>query len=549
MQNQVEEVFISDILPNPYQPRRQEDPEHIIQLAHSIQQDGLLQFPVGRRVYGNVELAFGHSRLAAYHQLNVEDLDYSKLPVVLRELSDEQMCTYAITENINRKDLSPMEEALAMNRMREEFNKTSAQIGEIFGLSESAVRNKMRLLDLPEEVKEKIQEGNISESAGRKLLTLEKANPGAAGEISAKITENDLSPEALNKEIRKKLDNTHHVLCGRWDTAPSPPIGGAGLWPLSWTPEVIVPISWAAFKKACQKDNLLEDPQQEDFLDVQDRVVENWTEVKGEIQGLVTHLENLPPCTACEYHIAFDGTHYCGIKSCWARKKAAWCEAELERVSEALGIPSYDKELDGKIFEEQGDWRGANTVEYRAWVEEKAKHLRLKINHKEYGMHDITESYCVKVISIRDEAIKRIEDERLEKKQNGQGWKVQQDQYALQRENKARSIEFIRQAAAPLFSQVLTIGNLGFLISIAEECAEHKDDPKEGRIERITACKKSLMSRWLVNLTPYESLREGPFETASFLAGLAKAWGGVELPVGWLSKAADFVTLEGGGDG
>jgi ParB/RepB/Spo0J family partition protein len=162
------------IQPNPYQPRQTIDQEHIIQLAESIRQLGLLQPPMGRRIEGDlVQLAFGHSRLAAYKLLAEASPDkYGTMPVEIRELSNEEMARIAITENLARKDLNALEQAQAMKRYRDEFGKTSEQIGELFGMSDAAVRNKMRLLELPAKIQSFMANGSMHEGAARELLRL-----------------------------------------------------------------------------------------------------------------------------------------------------------------------------------------------------------------------------------------------------------------------------------------------------------------------------------------------------------------------------------------
>lgn len=176
---------------NPFQPREMEDEEHIQKLAQSIAEDGLLQTPVGRLIDGDgdpepfaealqqtgedkktlfdrncygVELAFGHSRLAAFRLLQKAGrTEFAQMPVLIRDIPDEEMFRLAIRENLERKALTPIEEARAMARYRNEFGKTSAEIGALFGLSESAVRNKLRLIDLPDVAQEKLANGEISE--------------------------------------------------------------------------------------------------------------------------------------------------------------------------------------------------------------------------------------------------------------------------------------------------------------------------------------------------------------------------------------------------
>lgn len=159
--------------PNPYQPRENEDPEHIRNLAISIAQDGLLQAPAGRWVEGRVQLAFGHSRLAAYKFLrDTGNPGFELMPVVIRILSDEDMFRLAISENLQRRDLTPIEEARAMTRYRDEFGKSSVEIGGLFGLSDSAVRNKIRLLKLPQSLQDALRRRDLTEGAARALVPL-----------------------------------------------------------------------------------------------------------------------------------------------------------------------------------------------------------------------------------------------------------------------------------------------------------------------------------------------------------------------------------------
>jgi ParB/RepB/Spo0J family partition protein len=164
---------LDKIDPNPYQPRENEDPEHIRNLAISIGQDGLLQAPAGRVVNDRVQLAFGHSRLAAYKFLrDTGNSGYETMPVIIRVLSDEDMFRLAISENLQRRDLTPIEEARAMTRYRDEFGKSSMEIGGLFGLSDSAVRNKIRLLKLPPTLQDALRRRELTEGAARALVPL-----------------------------------------------------------------------------------------------------------------------------------------------------------------------------------------------------------------------------------------------------------------------------------------------------------------------------------------------------------------------------------------
>jgi ParB/RepB/Spo0J family partition protein len=188
------------IYPNPWQPREEEDPEHIRNLALSIAKDTMLQKPLGRLVHPDgdrapeivpsstarglriiepnagmaVQLAFGHSRHSAYRWLRDNGLsgDWSRMPVVVRDIENEEMFRLAISENLQRRDLTPIEEARAMVRFRDEFGKTSTEIGGLFGISDSAVRNKIRLLRLPAVVQDLVRRRTITEGAARALIGL-----------------------------------------------------------------------------------------------------------------------------------------------------------------------------------------------------------------------------------------------------------------------------------------------------------------------------------------------------------------------------------------
>ena len=168
---EIQLVPLGSIDPNPYQTRSAEDPDHIQNLAASIAAEGLLQVPSGRRRDGRIQLAFGHSRLAAYRHLSDAGTPgFETMPVNIIDLDDEGMFRAAVVENHDRKDLSAIDQALAMKVYRDVFGKTSEQIGELFHLSDSAVRNKIRLLGLPDYVQEGVSAGRITEGAARALI-------------------------------------------------------------------------------------------------------------------------------------------------------------------------------------------------------------------------------------------------------------------------------------------------------------------------------------------------------------------------------------------
>lgn len=159
-----------------YQPRRDMDPEALQELADSIKAQGILQ-PIVVREIGEqrYEIVAGERRWRA---AQLAQLD--KVPALIREFSDEAAIALALIENIQREDLNPLEEALAMQRFAEEFKLTHLEIADAVGKSRAAVSNLMRLLALNEEVKRSLAHGDLDMGHARALLALPDAQQAAA---------------------------------------------------------------------------------------------------------------------------------------------------------------------------------------------------------------------------------------------------------------------------------------------------------------------------------------------------------------------------------
>lgn len=128
--------------PNPWQTRRTEDPAHVEEIARSIKAMGMMQTPSARKVGERYQLAFGHTRLAAYRLLNTLGQDgYDQFPLNLHELSDEQMAIAAFEENEKRRDLNPVEKAMAVQKMLNDFGWTQELIAEKLHIDRSGVSN------------------------------------------------------------------------------------------------------------------------------------------------------------------------------------------------------------------------------------------------------------------------------------------------------------------------------------------------------------------------------------------------------------------------
>jgi len=151
-----------------YQPRRDMDPAALEELANSIKAQGVMQPVVVRPIgEGRYELIAGERRWRASAQAGL-----TKIPALVREVPDETAIALALIENIQREDLNPIEEALALQRLQQEFELTQQQVAEAVGKSRAAVANLMRLISLPEEVKTLLSHGDLEMGHARALLGL-----------------------------------------------------------------------------------------------------------------------------------------------------------------------------------------------------------------------------------------------------------------------------------------------------------------------------------------------------------------------------------------
>jgi len=164
------EVPVDHISPNPHQPRQVMDQEKLEDLANSIEEHGLIQpLVVTRAAGGGYQIIAGERRWRASQLAGL-----TTVPVIVKETSPQQMLELAIVENIQRADLNPLEEAEAYAQLMEEFGLTQEAVAERVGKSRTAVANTVRLLNLPEPIKEELAAGQISEGHARALLSLKK---------------------------------------------------------------------------------------------------------------------------------------------------------------------------------------------------------------------------------------------------------------------------------------------------------------------------------------------------------------------------------------
>ncbi|MEK3979453.1 ParB/RepB/Spo0J family partition protein [Psychrobacillus sp. FSL K6-2836] len=166
---QVEQIFIIDIKPNPFQPRKIFDEEAMKELSESIKEHGVLQPIILRKKGSKFEIVVGERRFRASQLANLE-----VIPAVIRELNDQQMMELAILENLQREDLTAIEEAEAYQNLIEHLNLTQEQLAFRLGKSRPHIANHIRLLSLPQVVREAISDGILSMGHGKALLGLKK---------------------------------------------------------------------------------------------------------------------------------------------------------------------------------------------------------------------------------------------------------------------------------------------------------------------------------------------------------------------------------------
>ncbi|MDX5474129.1 MAG: ParB/RepB/Spo0J family partition protein [Bacillaceae bacterium] len=165
----VQEVSVKEVRPNPYQPRKTFDKDAIEELKVSIEEHGILQPIIVRKSIKGFEIVAGERRFRAAKEAQLE-----KVPVVVREMTEQQMMELALLENLQREDLSPIEEASAYQTLMSKLNITQEQLANRLGKSRPHIANHVRLLSLPPFVQELMLEGELSMGHGRALLGVKK---------------------------------------------------------------------------------------------------------------------------------------------------------------------------------------------------------------------------------------------------------------------------------------------------------------------------------------------------------------------------------------
>ncbi|MBQ8967352.1 ParB/RepB/Spo0J family partition protein [Ruminococcus sp.] len=188
-------VKITLLEPNKEQPRGKFDDEKLAELADSIKENGVLQPILARPLdNGGYQIVAGERRWRASRLAGL-----SEVPVYIKELDDRQTMQMALIENIQRQDLSPVEEALAYKNLMDSYDMTQQQLAQAVGKSRSAVANSLRLLELDENVRDMVDKGEISFGHAKVLSGLEK---NRQAEFAKKVQQEGLSVRQLEDALK-----------------------------------------------------------------------------------------------------------------------------------------------------------------------------------------------------------------------------------------------------------------------------------------------------------------------------------------------------------
>jgi len=191
-----QQLPISRIRPNPFQPRREFKEEELAQLEASLRSTGLLQ-PISVRAVGDhYELVAGERRLRAATRLG-----WTEMPAIVRDFDDRALLTLALVENLQRADLNPVEEAEGYSRLISEFHLTQQDVASAVGKDRSTVANSLRLLNLPASIRRMLQDGHLTVGHARALLAV--ATERVMVDLARETVAKNLSVREVERRVKQ----------------------------------------------------------------------------------------------------------------------------------------------------------------------------------------------------------------------------------------------------------------------------------------------------------------------------------------------------------
>ena len=215
---EIVEIPLKELRSNPYQPRKNFDEAALKELSDSIKEHGVFQPIIAKKSIKGYEIIAGERRVKASIMAGLE-----KIPAIIRDFSDQDMMEIALLENLQRENLNALEEALAYKKLLDELSLTQDALAKRLGKSRSHITNMLGLLNLPEEVKDKIIDGKISMGHARVLSKIEDAEEiknlaerivkeGLSVREIENITQEDKKYTKKNVQVRTRSTNSEYKL-------------------------------------------------------------------------------------------------------------------------------------------------------------------------------------------------------------------------------------------------------------------------------------------------------------------------------------------------
>ena len=195
--NELQRIPLSRVRPNPFQPRRDFDPDELHELEASLKSSGLLQPISVRRLGDAFELIAGERRVRA-----ASNLGWTEIAALVRDFDDRTMLVLALVENLQRANLNPLEEARGYRRLIEEFNLTHQQVADAVAKDRTTITNLLRILTLPDAVQKMVEDGGLSTGHARALLGL--ADAALMAEVAESAANRGLSVRELEQVVRER---------------------------------------------------------------------------------------------------------------------------------------------------------------------------------------------------------------------------------------------------------------------------------------------------------------------------------------------------------
>ena len=196
--DKIVEITLDEIKKNPYQPRTYFNEEKLNESKESIEKNGLLQPIIVKKAVKGYYIIAGERRYRAF-----ELLDRKEIPAIIKEMTDEEMMVFAVLENLQREDLSALEESESYKNLMDKMSLTQEELAKKLGKSRPYIANSLRLLKLPTEIKNKLEQGVISTAHARTLLSLKTKK--AMEEVCVLVVERKMSVRELEEYVAKLL--------------------------------------------------------------------------------------------------------------------------------------------------------------------------------------------------------------------------------------------------------------------------------------------------------------------------------------------------------